>query len=142
MQAEFPTLVAFNTQQAQDFGVFRAFHLIYVRTGYAFFFSGDRRVKHPSDDVRPLIIPMPCGGAEGLFGDDFGQHDMTVWVRKCRSRCGKARGISGIDVTTVRDVVLSRFVVGLDRDRFVLHAVRVKVIREVEFGRGTGLNAH
>jgi hypothetical protein len=79
--------------------------------------------------------------AERLLGDDLGQNDVCRRILEGRTRRREAGGVRGVDVAGTGKVLLLRLGVGLDRNGLVAHAVRREEVREVQFGRGAGLDA-
>jgi len=58
-----------------------------------------------------------------------------------RAGGGQARGVRGVRIATVGQIVLARFRAVLDRHRRVLDLVGAEEVGEVQFGRRAGLDA-
>ena len=66
---------------------------------------------------------------------------MIARVFERGARGGEARGVGGVDVTATFEIERLGFGVGFDRNRLVADVVLAEEVRQVQLGRGAGLDA-
>ena len=85
---------------------------------------------------------MADDGTQRLLGNDFRKDDVIVRLVEGCACGGQARCVRRVGVATVGQVVLARFLVGLDRHRLVADLVGAEVVGQVQLRRRAGLDAH
>ena len=79
--------------------------------------------------------------AQRFFGNDFRQNHVRAGIFEGRTGCGQAGCIRGVNVACTSQVLLLCFSVGFDRNRLVADVVGAEEVRQVQLGRGAGLDA-
>src|SRR5581483_12519045 len=91
--------VAARADEALDGGVAAFCLLVDVLGGKAELLRLDHREERPLDDVEPAVVAMAHRGAERLLGDELGQDDVIVGLRRARSaQRDEPRLIGGEDI--------------------------------------------
>ena len=102
----------------------------------------DQGVNGPAHDVRPLVVAMTDDGTERFLGNDFRKDHVVARLVEGGASGGQTGSVRRIGVATVGEVVLARFLVGLDRHRLVADLVGAEEVGQVQLGGRAGLDAH
>lgn len=141
-QLEVLAVLTIRAQQAGYVRVLGAlgFGLDILR-GDARLFGVEHGEQGPLDDAEPFFVALAHHRAQRFLGDGFRQYHVLGRRGQLGALGEQLRLVRGQHVATARLQRLGAFVRGVEGDRGVLQAIGAEVVRYVQLGGGTGLDA-